>query len=351
MKQAAKSKKQGFSCSLLLASCFLNRLALTTAVALFSFAAAQFSYRGELETSANPYLISAAQQRSSGVSFGLRLHLEADYGVGPADLRLVVDPAFQLPDSGADTALVQVGLTEAYALYHLDTVDVSAGVERLPLETARLSVPFRLEPLGELGQPLGLVSARASVFLGDWRLRPAAVYRYQDEQAGAVLSVRREFSSFDLEAHALYLDGFAVGLGGSGLLGELVLYGEVWLLSGPWDGRTALGLSGFWDNALWTVEAAYGPGLAVSGGPIPSNAYPQLLGQFSLPLGTSGSLELNAGFGLPEALLTEGRTWQLVVSSLYNHTEPDYQLSVGPTLTHGELATAYGLRLAVTTFF
>ena len=222
-----------------------------------SFSLGQLSYKGEVEVAMIPSVVSANETSAGIFGLSLRGHLEADYELELLDFRLVLDPAVNLSDSDPENALVQYGLTELFARYDVNDIELSAGLERLPLETARLSAPFRLEPVGDLGQPLGLLGARATLFSGDWRIRSAALYRVQDEQLGAVVSVRREFSSFDLEAHVLYLDGFAAGLGGSGLLGEIVVYGEGWLLSDPWDARGALGLSGYWGDLLWTAEAAY----------------------------------------------------------------------------------------------
>ena len=129
------------------------------------------------------------------------------------------------------------------------------------------------------------------------------------------MSVRREFDSFDLEAHLLYLNGFAAGLGGSGLVGDIVVYGEAWLLANPWDGRGALGASGFWGDLLWTLEAAY------AADPLDTateteldfeetllnlaNPYPQLLGQLSLPVGDAGNLDLNVSLGLVDSVSGE----------------------------------------------
>ncbi len=333
---------------------------------LFAFLAtslsfAQLSYRGELEVSTDLSLASTNQVLNEAVGLSLRGHLEADYSIEPLDFRLILDPTLRVTNAGLDSALTEPGLTEAFALYRLDTVDFSAGLERLPLETARLSVPFRVEPVNRLGQPLGLLGVRANVYLEDWRVRPALLYRTQDDQLGGVVSVRREFSSFDLEAHLVYLNGFAAGLGGSGLLGDIVVYGEAWLLSNPWDGRGALGASGFWDDLLWTVEAAYAADpldtaieteLDFEGAFLNlANPYPQLLGQLSLPVGDAGNLDLNTSFGLVDSFSEGSSALQASGSLFYTHSESDYQLTVGPTFNHTEFATVYGLRLGVTAFF
>lgn len=328
-----------------------------------SFSLAQLSYRGEVEVATDLAYASVNQTLTDTVGLTLRGHFEADYFVKPLDFRLVLDPTVRLTSAGPESALVEPGLTEAFALYRFGNLDLSAGLERLPLQTARLSVPFRVEPVGKLGQPLGLLGVRANVYLTDWRVRPALLYRVQDDRLGGVLSVRREFASFDLEAHVLYLDGFTFSVGGSGLIGDIVVYGEAWLLTNPWDGRGALGLSGFAGDLLWTLEAAYAadPLEPTSLDPDPNpneptlpnlaNAYPQLSGQFSLPVGDGGSVELNTGLGLRGSLLGDSSALQASTSLFYRHTGGDYRVTAGPTFNHTELATVYGLRLSVTTFF
>ena len=326
-----------------------------------TLAFAQLSYRGEIEVAGDLSFASTNQVLNEGIGLSLRGHLEADYSLDPLDFRLVLDPTVLVTSAGLDSAFIDPGLTEAFALYRLDSVDFSAGLERLPLETARLSVPFRVEPVNRLGQPLGLLGVRANVYLEDWRVRPALVYRFQDDQLGGVVSVRREFASFDLEAHFLYLNGFAVGLGGSGLVGDIVVYGEAWLLANPWDGRGALGASGFIGDLLWTLEAAY------AADPLDTateteldfeetllntaNPYPQLLGQLSLPVGDEGNLDLNASFGWVDGFLGDSSALQAIGSLLYTYSESDYQVTVGPTFNHTEFVTVYGLRLGVTAFF
>ncbi len=332
---------------------------------LFAFLAtslsfAQLSYRGEIEVAGDLSFASTNQVLNELVGLSLRGHLEADYTLEPLDFRLVLDPAVRVTSAGIDSAFIDPGLTEAFALYRLNNIDFSAGLERLPFQTARLSVPFRLEPVNRLGQPLGLLGVRANVYLEDWRVRPALLYRTQDDRLGGVLSVRREFDAFDLEAHVLYLDGFAAGLGGSGLVGNVVVYGEAWLLADPWDLRGALGASGFAGDLLWTAELAYAadalettPRATDSDPPTllnPAKAYPQLSGQSSLPVGDVGSLELNTRLGLRDGV-SGGSSAQASTSLFYLYTESDYQLAVGPTFNHTELATVYGLRFGVTAFF
>jgi hypothetical protein len=50
----------------------------------------------------------------------------------------------------------------------------------------------------------------------------------------------------------------AVGIGASGLVRSLVVYGEVWTLTAPAETRYAAGVSGSIPDGLWTIEASYG---------------------------------------------------------------------------------------------
>ena len=324
-----------------------------------TLAFAQLSYRGEIEVAGDLSFASTNQVLNELVGLSLRGHFEADYSLDPLDFRLVLDPAVRVTSAGIEGAFIEPGLTEAFALYRLDNIDFSAGLERLPLQAARLSIPFHVEPVNQLGQPLGLLGVRASIYLEDWRVRPALLYRTQHNPLGGVVSVRREFASFDLEAHFLYLNGFAAGLGGSGLVGDVVVYGEAWLLTNPWDGRGALGASGFWGDLLWTVEAAYAADPLYTETELDfeetrlnlANPYPQLLGQLSLPVGDAGNLDLNASLGLVDSVLGGSSALQAIGSLLYTYSESDYQMRVGPTFNHTEFATVYGLSFGVTGFF
>ena len=328
-------------------------LAATVLAMLAPLGLAQLSLRGEIGIASDAAVTSSGGNLSDRIGVVYSLHLEAGYALDQVTLNLVLDPAAIVPDptpagpgKTVTEPLFEPGLTEAYLLWRGDSADLSAGVERLPLETARLSIPFSLEPRGETGLPKGLLGARASLFTGPWRIRPAIVYRSPD--LGAVLSVRRDFGSFELEAHAVYLDRFAAGTGGSGLVGNLVLYGEAWLLTDPLDGRGALGLSGFLGNGLWTLEAAYAP--------LPTapdtGAFPQLAGQLNLPLDDSGSLEIGVGTGLIDSVLNpDSSTFQGLASVTYSYSAPNFLFTVGPSLRHTEFGTRYGIGLELKEFF
>lgn len=324
------------------------RAAVLLAGLLLGWATAQPSLSGEVTVAAQLGVVSSGARLTVQPGLALRLHLAAEARPGPLRLRATLDPALRLSGAGAADAVFELGLSEAYLLWPSSALDLSAGLERLPLETARLSVPYRLEPLSEGGQPLGLLGVRASVYLNAWRLRPAVLYRAQDDQGGAALSVRRDFGGFELEAQASYLARrAALGLGGSGLAGETVVYGEAWLLSGPWEARGALGASGYLGPALWSAELAYTP-LPLA----PESVAPQLLGQLGLPLGQRGSLEANAGLALGSSALSPGERRLFVWAAAgYALELGDERLRVDLTVAHGEATTAYGLDLRLGSSF
>ena len=311
-----------------------------------SLAPAQASVRGEFEVGSGVTLQSTDRARTAAAGLTLRGHVEAQYRVDRVDLRVTLDPTLRLVGGRGEAALFEPGLTEAFGRYAWDAAHLSAGLERLPLETARLSVPFGIEPSSQSGQPTGVLGVRATIFLDDWRVRPAFVYRHQDDRAGGVVSVRRAFGSFELEAHALYVDGATIGLGGSGLVGDVVVYGEAWLLTNGWRGRGALGANGFWGDALWSAEVAYAPSAA---GP-PDDPRPQLLGQISLPYGAAGSLDVRAGWDLG-GLGSERYAPRASGGLVYTYSDRDDRFTTGFTLNHAPVGTVYGFQVGVTSYF
>src|SRR5690606_10663511 len=68
-----------------------------------------------------------------------------------------------------------VAVTEAYAGLRLPAADVYVGRVPLPLETARLTLPFTLTPHDEAGRRPGADGVRADVYLASGRLQLAAV--------------------------------------------------------------------------------------------------------------------------------------------------------------------------------
>lgn len=183
-----------------------------------------------------------------------RLHLEAGRESGPVTLRLVLDPAIW--GDGTTTQFIP-GVTEAYVRRQSAQAEVSAGVERLPLEVGRLTIPFSVEPVDALGLHAGVPGIRVALYPDNaTRLRLAAFE--QDGLVRSLVSLRRQFATFEVEGHAVMLGRrTAIGLGGSGLVRSLVLYGEVWVLSAPAEWRYAVGVSGSIPNGLWTLEGGY----------------------------------------------------------------------------------------------
>lgn len=311
---------------------------------ILSLSLAQLSTSGEITLGVSPGVISAQATPQSTFAVTMSASFQARYTLSPVTFELVLDPQLSLSDGDAR---FEPGVTEAFARYRAGAVDLTAGLERLPLEYARLSRPYSLEPIRASGQLQGLLGARAAFFTGDWRVRPALFYRLTDNQLGGALSVRRSFSQLELEAHLTYLERPGIGLGGSGLLGDTVLYGDLWLLFTPTEFRGALGASGFWGDALWTLEAAYAPNPLVQS----ETPFPQLLGQISIPQGMSGSWEGTAGAGLVNSLLTGDSQLALLATAGYSHSADDYLLFTGGTFIHTEFATVYALQLRLTGYF
>ena len=275
-------------------------------------------------------------------------HLELTYAAYPLDFRLILDPGIQLNGPDLENAYFEPGLTEAYFIYQLERADISLGLERLALEYARLSLPFSLEPLAKTGQKQGVWGARASIYLDDWRFRPVLFYRSEDAQTGAAISLRKAFGDFELEAQSVYLNQqFSLGLGGSGLLGEIIVYGEGWLLSTQAEGRGALGLSGFWDDRLWTLELAYAPTLFT----VSQETLAQLLGQISLPLEQNSSATISTAVSLAAPAPGLDPVLYGLFNAAYEISELDYSLSAAWGTVASSSSQAYTFSLSIKSFF
>jgi hypothetical protein len=257
---------------------------------------AQVSYRGDVSLGGTTAYASAeidlpngetTRGNNAGFQVALKSHFEADVTFDDVGFYLVLDPSVSVNDKSELEG--DIGFTELYGKYEFGELDFSVGLERLPLETARLTVPFSLGEFSSddvsaedpKGSQRGILGARVLWYPGDYRFRLASYYN--DEQFGVALSAKRFFGEFELEATAIYDDNFTFGLNGSGLLGDVVIYGETWLLLNELitDGtetsvRGLLGATGYlWDGA-WTLEAGYVPSAGTT------EAYPQLLGQWQL---------------------------------------------------------------------
>lgn len=287
------------------------RFLLLLMVMLGSTSLAQFSYRSFVSLGSTTSYTHAEislpngqtmQVTKTGFQVALKGHLEADLRLDNLGIYLVLDPNVTLTDQRDIDG--DIGLTEVYAKYQVGEFDLSAGFERVPLETARLSIPFSLSEVGRdvsAASPKGLAegiwSARVLWYPGEYRFRLVGFYRDEDDQFGLTLSAKRFFGDFELEATAIYDDHLTFGVNGSGLLGDIVLYGETWLLlnSPITDGtqRGLLGATGYWGDSLWTLEAGFFPNLGST------DSFPQLLGQWQLPQGNT-TWSLGGGLGLRE---------------------------------------------------
>ena len=334
--------------------------------------AGDFSYRGEIGVSAGGVASfieidnedSESRVTNTLLQFTLRGRLEAEYEFN-SDLSafLVLDPSVST-DGTSEELTTDEGLTELYALYRLGEVDITAGLERLPLETARLNVPFSIATKEEQnpgndpkGFFKGIWGARAAWYPGDYRLR-SAIY-YKNERLNSVVSIRRNFGEFELEVHGVYSENFSFGLSGSGLIGDIVVYGESWLLvnapqaNNPTEDETtvraALGATSYWGDALWTIEGAYIP--AAIPIPIPgiisSKPFPQLAGQMQIPFGEDqlNSITLTSRLGLPDEGIVGAVGFDL------NFPEDDVSTRVSFNNYFTDKALIISLSLDVTGFF
>ena len=279
----------------------------------FGSAFAQFAYRGDLTLGANTGYNNLRVPTSTGefertnlssFQVGLDLHLEAEYVLNDFGTFLVLDPEAVLSDTGEGD--VRLELTELYARYKLGPVDVSAGLERLPLETARLNVPYSLSEVQDPGttdEPKGsfegLPGARITWYPRDTRVRLAGFYDRDSRSVSGAGSVKHYFGGFELEGHVVYggvhRDGLTFGLGGSGLLSSTVVYGVGWLLlGGDTSARALLGATGYFRDTLWTLEGGVFPSV------VSTRSYPQLTGQLQVPQDDATWI-FQAGAGLPES--------------------------------------------------
>jgi len=302
---------------------------------------------------------AAATEPAASLLLGAHGELTARWRPVSATLRL--DPAMSVPAPAA-APVWEPGLTEAFALLREGPIDASAGLERLPLETARLTVPFQVDPVAADGTRRGVWGARVSAFTGPLRLRaagfvvPPGLPGDSGANAGGLggaLSARFDFTVAQLELHALYLAAPVFGVGASGTAGQTVVYGEAWLLAGPWRGRGAIGASGYLGDALgggladalWTLEAAYAPPPGGAG----LAPMPQVAGQLDVPLANGDTLHATADLGLaPSALVPGTRRLQGTAALLWETGDPQTTLQLGPSLSSGELGTRIAVQAQLT---
>lgn len=185
-----------------------------------------------------------------------------------AEPRLTLDPV-----GDGERVTGSAGLTEAVVGVRFDIADFYVGRLNLPLETARLTLPYTLTPPDRAGRRPGITGARTDVYLGSSRLQLAAV-RVADEWA-PLIGVRHAALGWEATAHLLRRgNDLVAGAGWSGLVGSTVVYGEGWSVSGEPGLRYSLGATGYMGDLLWTAEiarAAFVPGAEAEGSlaPVP----------------------------------------------------------------------------------
>ena len=222
---------------------------------------------------------------------------------------------------------------EAYLALQRGEWVFSAGRERLPLEVARLSLPYSMEPFTQDGVRLGRWGVRVTRSSGPTRLRIAAL-----EDAGhirPVVSLRWQGEGVELEGHALLAADDAQGAAGvtaSGVIGELVAYGEVW--HGP-EWRFVGGLSGIWQETLWTVEAG-------RAAPAPGQPIRRLIAaQLAWQQGEGGGWSVTQyGFLDPDGVRVQ-LTVDRVVASGTDETRWFASVQLGPSSPGWSVGAAY----------
>ena len=301
-----------------------------------SLSFAQFGYRGELILGADTTVIPGLTE---SVGWTLAAHLEADYELEPLTFNLQLDPSLRI----SVPVTAEPGLTEAYVAAPVGDIELSAGVERLPLEYARLTLPFSVERVDRRGVRLGVPGVRTVLYVDPYRVRGALFY---EDVLTPLVSVRRSFGEFELEATALYRDGFVAGVGGSGAVGDLVVYGEGWFLTNTANVRGAFGVTGFLGSRLWTVEAAYAPFIteAFERGEDLLPAAPRLAGRIAFFRDEDSSLKLDARVDFPD-------TGVQVVPTLSYTALGDQELSAVLGARFGETPTAVSLSVGARSFF
>ncbi len=318
------------------------------AASLVAAAAAQPRVRGEVELRSGSTWTEFGGTWSSLLTVVYRAHLEVEASLGPLELRVVADPSVRLREGGPDAATLDLPVPEAFLRLAAGPVDVDAGRLRTAVGTARLLQPYAHDARSEAGVAVGWWGARATAYLDLWRLRGLAFVRTDDGGIGGLLSVRRDLGVADVEAHVRWLDTLAIGLGASGTIGDLIVYGEGWLLEAPWRGRGAIGLSGFAGDALWTAEVGYAPAPVAGGAVLPLAA-----ARVDVPLEDGWSLGVDGGIAYvsADASRTGAETLVGLGGVGLRLDEADGGVSLRVTATRTDLATVVGFEIGVIGYF
>ncbi len=176
-----------------------------------------------------------------------------------AEPRWVLD----LTKAGGKTE-ASVVWTRGLAGFRFPAVDLYVGRFGLPLETARLTLPYTLTPPDEAGRRPGADGIRADVYLKAGRLQ--LVGAWDGEAWTPVVGWRRAALGWELTGHLLRSEsGLVAGAGWSGLAGSTVVYGEGWRVAGEAGIRFSVGATGYVGDLLWTAEVARAPFNPASG--------------------------------------------------------------------------------------
>lgn len=301
---------------------------LLLASALSAAHAQTFEVKGYAEAATVFPNLNPAQASAAPLLDGeLSLKLTA----GPWKALGTLNPWWRL----APTLTGSFGLTESYLQYDRPDLSFAVGVQRTVIETARLGFPYLLDKVDPVSQQhLGRPAISLSWTPERWRTR--LVLLQDDQGITPVFSVRHEFAQVDVEGHVLWRDGSLItGLGGSGTLGSVVLYGEGWALNNFSVGRWAAGVSGNLprDKGLWTLETGLAPILSV----VSSPAEYYLATQISAAPTDDQNVTLNA------ALWPKTQSGVGTLTYTKSQDNNEFRVFVAETVSGGQWQTSAGL--------
>lgn len=340
------------------------RLALALGLALTAWptaradAPAWLAARGELSMTSTVQRTAADALPNPSVAnpLTLALRLDATARLGErAALVAVLAPSVAAgrPDAPADEPLVSIGMQDAYLrLTPNRDVEIAVGAQRWPLGELRLAPTLRLEPVDRFGTVRGLSGARLTAYLHPWRLRVGAVSPLDDDLRptgwGGVASLRWDVATWTFEATAFAGERTGGGASTSGTIDRVVLNGDAWLLSDPWEVRGGLGASGYVGEVLVTAEAAWAP----ADGALNGDARPAVRLSAQASLARDLALDVIAGIAWPDDPATpDARAMVLDATAVLIVDQADAVLSLAPTMRHGLGTTSLGVSLTLRTFF
>ncbi|MDZ7800077.1 MAG: hypothetical protein U5K81_04695 [Trueperaceae bacterium] len=334
----------------------LAAVLITLAAAALAGAHPTLTVRGEVGLDSGVHATSTAEATRTSVPVSIRARLEVEAALGGTTLRLLTSPALAagagLGEAPHDVR-AQPGLQEALLRHRTPRLDLSAGLERWSMGEMRLREVLRLDGRLATGEPRGLLGARAAYYPTPWRLRAGLLVPVDAEarlgSLGGALALRRESGPLTLEAHAAWTERPVLGVTASGTVGELVAYGETWLLGDPVRARGGLGLTGFAGDVLWTLEGVWAPEDAALSA---TASRPAVHGSARLSPLRDLSVEASAGVAWPRARGDPARrTPVLDLGVQVNIERPDLTWSVRPALHAGDGITTVGVGTSVRAFF